>query len=200
MFLEGRVLIAAGRQDRGKDIEPEPAAASILPKIKLHLLAGDKLRHLGIEKRALVQAQSVCLDEIADMVPQALFIGRECSVSLLQIVVNGRHLELFEVIGSINLEDLLPVGVEGLVPIKVALTVGAELLFFHGKVFSHRLGVKLQSLADRRLGVPLPLELLHLSKHRLVDHHVSCKVFPNLTGVTRKREFHLPRPWEIYLP
>jgi hypothetical protein len=38
--------------------------------------------------------------------------------------------------------------------------VGPEVLFFHGKVLGDRLGVELQRLDDRTLGISLPLERL----------------------------------------
>ena len=206
--LEDHVLVAAGRKQHGEDIQPQPAPAAVLSKIKLHLLAERQLRNLRVETGPLLQPQPVGPDEVADVVPQAQFVRRKGPVLFLQVIVDQSDRELPEAVGFVDLDDLLPVSIEELVPKKMLPAVGPEVLFLHGEVLGHGLGVKLQGPDDRRLAVALSSERLNLSEHRLVDHPVSCKVFPNLTGVIDKWEFHLPqawdfclsRPWEFCLP
>ena len=141
--LEYHVLVAAGRKKRGKDIKPKTARAAVLTKIELHLLAERQFRHLRVETRCLVQSQAVRPDEVADEVPEALFVSRKGAVLFLQIIVDRGDLEPPEAIGLVDLEDLLPVTVEDLVPVKLILAVGPPGLFLHSEVLGDRLGVEL---------------------------------------------------------
>ncbi len=190
--LEDHVLVAAGRKKRSENIKPKPAPAAVLPKIELHLSPEGKLRNFRVQPPRLVQSQVVRPDEVADAVAKTLFVGRKPPVLFLQIIIDRGHLEPLEAVGLVDLEDLPPEAVEGLVPVKMILAVGPPVPFLHSEVLGDRLGVELQSLDDQSLGISLPPECLHLSEHRLVDHPVSCKVFPHLTGDLEVWEFHLP--------
>ena len=200
LTLENHVLVAAGREKGREDIKTKTAAASESAKIKLHLLPEGQFGDFSIEPHVRVQSQTVRPDEIVDVVAQGLFIPRQNAVFFLQIIVDRRNLKRPEVVGLVNLEDLTPQVVEGLVPEKVVLAVGPVVLFLHGEVFGHGSGIELQGLDDRGLGISLPSKSLNLFEHHFVDHSCSCKVFFNNIGVLRQWEFHLPCLWDFCLP
>ena len=75
--------------------------------------------------------------------PLLIFVSRKLPVFFLQIIVDRGDLELPEAVGLAGLEDLLPVTVEDLVPVKLILAVGPVAFFLHSEVLSDRLGVEL---------------------------------------------------------
>jgi len=66
----------AGRKHNSKNIKPEPAAAAVLTKIKLHLLAKRQLRHLRVDPVTLLKPQSVRPAKIVNVVAERLLVAR----------------------------------------------------------------------------------------------------------------------------